>query len=64
MAGPARCGASTTPVGTSSSFPISTGGDARITANLTLPSKCEIPAVLIHPNGAAAVHIATSGFSE
>jgi hypothetical protein len=56
------CGASTTPVGTSSSFPISTGGNARITARLTLPTKCEVPAVLIHPNGANAVYIATSGF--
>jgi hypothetical protein len=56
------CGASTTPVGTSSSFPISTNGNARITANLTLPGKCEVPALLIHPNGANAVYIATSGF--
>jgi hypothetical protein len=57
------CGASTTPVGTSGSFPISTGGDARITANFTLPAKCLVPALLIHPNGANAVYIASSGFT-
>ena len=57
------CGASSTPVGTSTSFPISTDGDARITANFVLPATCLIPALLIHPNGANAVYIATSGFT-
>jgi hypothetical protein len=57
------CGGSSTPVGTSSSFPISTNGNARIRAKFTLPAKCQIPALLIHPNGANAVYIATSGFS-
>ncbi len=58
------CGGNSTPVGTSDSFPISTEGNARITAKFTLPEKCQIPALLIHPNGANAVYIATSGFTR
>ncbi len=57
------CDASSTPVGTSSSVPISTDGDARITTSFTLPAKCQIPALLIHPNGADTTYIATSGFT-
>ncbi len=57
------CGDNTTPVGTSNSFPISTGGNARISAQFTLPAKCQIPALLIHPNGGNAAYIATSGFT-
>jgi hypothetical protein len=57
------CGGNNTPVGTSNSFPISTDGNARITANFTLPAKCQIPALLIHPNGANTAYIATSGFT-
>jgi hypothetical protein len=57
------CGGNTTPVGTSTSFPISTDGNARITANFMLPATCLIPALLIHPNGANAVYIASSGFT-
>jgi hypothetical protein len=55
------CGGNSTPVGTSTSVPISTHGDARISARFTLPAKCQVPALLIHPNGAAGVYIATSG---
>ncbi len=56
------CGADSTPVATSSSVPLSTDGDARITTTLALPAKCQIPALLIHPNGALGAYIATSGF--
>ncbi len=56
------CGASTTPVGTSGSVPLSSNGDARISTRFTLPAKCQIPALLIHPNGAMGAYIATSGF--
>jgi hypothetical protein len=56
------CGGSSTPVGTSNSFPPSTNGNARITSTFTLPAMCQIPGLLIHPNGANAVCIATSGF--
>jgi hypothetical protein len=56
------CGANSTPVGTSDTFPLSPDGDARITATLTSPAKCQIPALLIHPNGALGVYITTSGF--
>jgi hypothetical protein len=58
------CGGSSTPAGTSNSFPISADGNARITADFMLPTKCEVPALLIHPNGANTVYIATSGFSS
>jgi hypothetical protein len=57
------CGGSSTPVGTSNSVPLSTDGDARITATFGLPAKCQIPALLIHPNGGNSVYIASSGFS-
>ena len=53
---------SSTPVGTSGPIPLSGVGDARIVATLMPPAKCQIPAVLIRPDGAAAVYIATSGF--
>jgi hypothetical protein len=58
------CGGNSTAVGTSGSFPISTVGDARIVASFTLPAKCQIPALLIHPNGAGATYIASSGFGR
>jgi hypothetical protein len=56
------CGANTTPVGTSDTVPLSSDGDARITTGLALPAKCQIPALLIHPNGALGTYITTSGF--
>jgi hypothetical protein len=56
------CGGSSTPVGTSNSFPLSTNGNAHMTATFTLPKICQIPALLIHPNGANTIYIATSGF--
>jgi hypothetical protein len=56
------CGANSTPVGTSAAVPLSSDGDARIKTTLTLPTKCQIPALLIHPNGALGVYITTSGF--
>jgi hypothetical protein len=55
------CAASSTPVGTSDSVPLSSDGDTRITTTVTLPTKCQIPALLIHPNGALGVYITTSG---
>ena len=57
------CGASPIPVGTSSAVPLSSDGDARITTTVTLPTKCQIPALLIHPNGAMGAYITTSGFA-
>jgi hypothetical protein len=56
------CAGNSTPVGTSATVPLSRAGDARITTTLTLPAKCQIPALLIHPNGALGVYITTSGF--
>jgi hypothetical protein len=56
------CAGNSTPVATSAPVPISTTGDARIRARLTLPATCQIPALLIHPSGAAGVYIASSEF--
>jgi hypothetical protein len=56
------CGANSTPAGTSDAVPLSSEGNARVTATLALPAKCQIPALLIHPNGALGVYITTSGF--
>ncbi len=55
------CAGNTMPVGTSNSVPLSSDGDARITTTVMLPAKCQIPAVLIHPNGALGAYIAASG---
>ena len=56
------CGVAPMAVDTSLPVPISSRGNARIEARLTLPAKCQVPALLIHPNGNGAVYIATSGF--
>jgi hypothetical protein len=56
------CADNSTPVGSSNTVPLSSGGDARIVTRLMLPAKCQIPAVLIHPNGSLMTYIATSGF--
>jgi hypothetical protein len=56
------CADNSTPVGTSAAVPLSSEGDARITTTLMLPAKCQIPALLIHPNGALGTYITTSGF--
>jgi hypothetical protein len=56
------CDGNSTPVGTSDTVPLASDGDARIDTTLTLPTKCQIPALLIHPNGALGVYITTSGF--
>ena len=57
------CAGNSTPVGTSAAVPLSSRGNARIDTTVTLPAKCQIPAVLIHPNGALASYIASSGVS-
>src|SRR5690242_9370476 len=56
------CGGNSTPVGTSDNVPLASDGDARIDTTLTLPAKCQIPALLVHPNGALGAYITTSGF--
>ncbi len=56
------CGNDTTAVGTTPPVPISRSGDARIDGQLSLPSKCLAPVVLVHPNGIATLYIAASGF--
>jgi len=57
------CAGNSTPVGTSDPVPLSSDGNARITASLALSTKCQIPALLVHPNGALGVYITTSGFT-
>lgn len=44
--------------------PLEPDGDARIHQNVTVPSRCLAPVVLVHPNGAAARYIAVSGFKN
>jgi hypothetical protein len=56
------CAGNSVPVGTSDNVPLASDGDARIDTTLNLPTKCQIPALLIHPNGALGVYITTSGF--
>jgi hypothetical protein len=41
--------------------PFSTAGDAVIEARVALPARCLAPAVLLNPNGNAAVYIAATG---
>jgi hypothetical protein len=41
--------------------PLSTAGDGRIRATVSLPSPCLAPAVLVHPNGVAGAYIAATG---
>jgi hypothetical protein len=55
------CAGNSTPVGTSDAVPLSSAGDARIETTVMLPAKCQIPALLVHPNGALGVYIASSG---
>jgi hypothetical protein len=55
------CGDSSTPVGTSDPVALASDGDARISTTVALPAKCQIPALLIHPNGSLGAYIATSG---
>jgi hypothetical protein len=56
------CGNDTTAAATTPSVPLSTAGDARIRAALTLPAKCLAPALLIQPNGSSTVYITANGF--
>jgi hypothetical protein len=58
------CGADTelTPAATTTSVPISEGGDARIRQRVTLPATCLAPIVLVHPNGGTTRYIALSGW--
>jgi hypothetical protein len=56
------CGGSSTATGTTPPAPISSGGDASMEGPVSLPAKCLAPTVLVHPNGAAGVYIAATGF--
>jgi hypothetical protein len=58
------CAANSTPVGTSDAVPLSSQGDARIDTTVSLPAKCQIPALLVHPNGVLGVYIASSGLGS
>ncbi|MGZ4183680.1 MAG: hypothetical protein ACXVUL_23710 [Solirubrobacteraceae bacterium] len=56
------CGNDTAAAATTPSVPLSTSGNARIRASLTLPAKCLAPALLIQPNGSSTVYITANGF--
>jgi hypothetical protein len=44
--------------------PLEPDGDARIHQEVTVPSRCLAPVVLVHPNGGATRYIAVSGFKS
>ena len=44
--------------------PLESDGDARIHQDVTVPSRCLAPVVLVHPNGGATRYIAVSGFKS
>ena len=44
--------------------PLSSDGDARIRQNVTVPSRCLAPVVLVHPNGSAGAYIMATGFAS
>lgn len=50
-----------TAVATTAAVLFSPAGDAEIKARVNLPDRCLAPAVLINPNGNAAVYIAATG---
>ena len=56
------CDASSTPVGSTPSVPLSMAGNASMSGTVTAPAKCLAPLVLVHPNGNGAAYIAASGF--
>ncbi|MBV9006463.1 MAG: hypothetical protein JO181_17500 [Solirubrobacterales bacterium] len=58
------CGAdsNTTAAVTTQSVPITSTGNARIRASLTVPSTCLAPVILVNPNGNAGIYIALDGW--
>lgn len=48
-------------VASTASVPFDIRGNAKIETNVSLPSPCLAPAVLIHPNTATGVYIAANG---
>jgi hypothetical protein len=58
------CGGDTnvTAAFTTGSVPITPSGNARIDESVTIPSTCQAPIILVHPNGIGAAYIAVSGF--
>lgn len=48
-------------VATTPTVPFSTTGNAEVNAVVNLPDRCLAPAVLLNPNGNAAVYIAATG---
>jgi hypothetical protein len=55
------CGTSTTPVGTTMVVPLSPAGDAEIEDQIAPPpAGCDLPRILINPNGNVATYIATT----
>jgi hypothetical protein len=56
------CARQRKPFFTSPTVPLSKKGGAFIDAEVSLPSRCLDPMVLINPNGITSVYIAASGF--
>jgi hypothetical protein len=49
---------------TTQSVPLSQDGNARVRQQVTVPSRCLAPVLLVHPNGGAAAYIAATGFTS
>jgi hypothetical protein len=49
---------------TTPASPLSSRGDARIRQQVTVPSRCLAPVVLVHPNGGSGAYIMATGFSS
>ena len=56
------CGADTVPAMTTRLARLSSTGNARLDAEVDLPTDCLAPVVVVHPNGVASQYIAASGF--
>ena len=49
---------------TTTPTPLSSDGDARFRQDVTVPSRCLAPVVLVHPNGNAGAYIMATGFAR
>ena len=53
----------TAPAFTTESTPLSADGDARLRQEVTVPTRCLAPLLLVHPNGNLTRYIAATGFT-
>lgn len=58
------CGADTAPAATTGAVPLSSSGNARIEARISVPATCLAPSVVVHPNGNTKAYIAVTGWKS